>query len=63
MGESVWQDAEKVCQLRSQLIEILNVPPRVRLRFRLACRPCWSAFLSILRDVILLLETWRSMKV
>jgi hypothetical protein len=37
MGESVWQDAEKACQLRSQLIEILNVPPRVRLRVRLAC--------------------------
>ena len=31
------QDAEKVRQLRSQFIEILNVPLRVRLRFRLAC--------------------------
>src|SRR6185295_17632614 len=30
-----YQDAEKVCQLRSQLIEIHNVPQRVRLRFRL----------------------------
>jgi len=27
MGESVWQDAEKACQLRSQLIEILNGDP------------------------------------
>jgi len=31
------QAAEKVHQHRSRLIEILNVPPRVRLRFRLAC--------------------------
>ena len=31
------QDAEKARQLRSRLIEILNVPQRVRLRFRLAC--------------------------
>ncbi len=37
MDETVQQDAEKARQLRSQLIEILNVPPRVRLRFRLAC--------------------------
>ena len=37
MDEPAWQDAEKVRQLRSQLIEILNVPPRVRLRVRLAC--------------------------
>ena len=31
------QDAEKVHQLRSRLVEILNVPLRVRLRLRLAC--------------------------
>ena len=30
-------DTEKVRQLRSRLIEILNVPLRVRLRFRFAC--------------------------
>ena len=30
------QDAEKARQLRSRLIEILNVPPRVRLRVRFA---------------------------
>jgi len=35
--DEVWQDAEKVRQLRSRLTEILNVPPRVRLRFRFAC--------------------------
>jgi hypothetical protein len=29
--------AEKGPQLRSRLIEILNVPERVRLRFRFAC--------------------------
>ena len=37
MDDTVQQDAEKVRQLRSRLIEILNVPLRVRLRFRLAC--------------------------
>ena len=31
------QDAEKARQLRSRLIEILNVPLRVRLQFRLVC--------------------------
>ena len=31
------QDAEKVRQRRSRLIEILNVPERARLRFRYAC--------------------------
>ena len=35
--DEVWQDAEKARQLRSRLIEILNVPLRVRLRFRFAC--------------------------
>jgi hypothetical protein len=35
--DEVWQDAEKVRQLRSRLSEILNVPLRVRLRFRFAC--------------------------
>jgi hypothetical protein len=33
MDDTVQQDAEKVRQLRSRLIEILNVPLRVRLRF------------------------------
>jgi len=41
------QAAEKVRQRRSRLIEILNVPQRVRIRFRLACglagRPFWAA--------------------
>ena len=31
------QDAEKARQLRSRLIEILNVPSRARLRFRFSC--------------------------
>ena len=35
--DEAWQDAEKARQLRSRLIEILNVPLRVRLRFRFAC--------------------------
>ncbi len=40
----VWQDAEKARQLRSRLIEILNVPLRVRLRFRFACGLADSLF-------------------
>ena len=35
--DEVWQDAEKARQLRSRLIEILNVPLRVRLRFQFVC--------------------------
>jgi len=38
------QDAEKARQLRSRLIEILNVPLRVRLRFRFACGLADSLF-------------------
>jgi hypothetical protein len=38
------QDAEKVRQLRSRLTEILNVPLRVRLRFRFACGLADSLF-------------------
>jgi hypothetical protein len=37
MNGGHWQGAEKVRQQRSRFIEILNVPQRVRLRFRLAC--------------------------
>ncbi len=33
------------------LARILNVPQRVRLRFLLRLRPCWTDFLSILRDL------------
>jgi hypothetical protein len=35
--ECAQQDAEKGRQLRSRLIEILNVPLRVRLQFRFVC--------------------------
>jgi hypothetical protein len=38
------QDAEKARQLRSRLIEILNVPLRVRLRIRFACGLADSLF-------------------
>ena len=34
-------------QHRSRLARILNVPPRVRLRFVRRLRPCWMARLSI----------------
>ncbi len=39
-----WQDAEKARQRRSRLIEILNVPLRVRLRVRFACGLADSLF-------------------
>ena len=42
--DEVWQDAEKARQLRSRLIEILNVPLRVRLRVRFACGLADSLF-------------------
>ena len=42
--DEVWQDAEKARQLRSRLIEILNVPLRVRLQFRFACGLADSLF-------------------
>jgi hypothetical protein len=42
--DEVWQDAEKARQLCSRLIEILNVPLRVRLRLRFACGLADSLF-------------------
>ena len=42
--DEVRQDAEKARQLRSRLIEILNVPQRVRLRFRFTCGLADSLF-------------------
>jgi hypothetical protein len=49
-------EAEKVRQLRSRLIEILNVRPRVGFRFRLARvgRVRSPAFLSIRQGVFFL---------
>ena len=38
------QDAEEACQRRFRLIEILNVPQRVRIRFRLACGLAGQSF-------------------
>ncbi len=38
------QDAEKAFQRRSRLAKILNVPERVRLRFRLVCGLVGSLF-------------------
>jgi hypothetical protein len=35
-GKTLYPNAEKVRQRRSQLTETLNVPPSVRFRFRLA---------------------------
>ena len=43
------QDAENGRQRRSHLESILNVAQRLRLRCFHRLRPCWTAFLSILR--------------
>jgi hypothetical protein len=40
----VWQDAEKVCQRRSRIVQILNVPQRVRFRSSLAAALLDSLF-------------------
>ena len=48
------QDAEKARLLRSHLESILNVAQRLRLRCFLRLRPCWTNFLSILREGSLL---------
>jgi hypothetical protein len=42
--DEAYHDAEKARQLRSRLIEILNVPLRVRFRFRFACGLADSLF-------------------
>jgi hypothetical protein len=39
---------KKGSQLRSRLVNILNVPQMVRLRYCWRLQPCWIAFLSIL---------------
>jgi hypothetical protein len=41
--------AEKARQLRSQLIEILNVPLEGTIPVSFRLRPCWTNFLSILQ--------------
>jgi hypothetical protein len=48
-----WQDAEKVRQRRFRFAQKLNVPKRTPSPLR-SLWPCWPAFLSILRDVLLL---------
>jgi hypothetical protein len=50
--DAIWQDAEKVRQLRSRLTEILNVPPEGTPPVSIRLRPCWTDFLSILRFLI-----------
>jgi hypothetical protein len=53
MKRLLWQDAEKVRQLRSHFAQKLNVPKRTPSLLR-SLRPCWTAFLSILLGVLLL---------
>jgi hypothetical protein len=42
-----WQDAEKARQLRSRIVQTLNVPQGYASGLH-SLRPCWTAFLSIL---------------
>jgi hypothetical protein len=46
-----WQDAEKVRQRRSRIVQILNVPQRVRLRSSLAAALLNGLFEHPARDV------------
>jgi len=54
--QQISQDAEKVRQRRSRFAQKLNVPKRTPSPLR-SLRPCWTAFLSILRGVLLLSST------
>src|SRR5437867_11843147 len=51
--QQISQDAEKVRQRRSRFAQKLNVPKRTPSPLR-SLRPCWTAFLIILRGVLLL---------
>jgi hypothetical protein len=42
-----WQDAEKVRQQRSRIVQTLNVPKGYASALH-SLRPCWTNFLSIL---------------
>ncbi len=44
------QDAEKVHQLRSRIVQTLNVPQGYASGLY-SLRPCWTEFLSILYNV------------
>jgi hypothetical protein len=48
MHTSLWQDAEKVRQRRSHIVQTLNVPQGYASGLH-SLRPCWTAFLSILQ--------------
>jgi len=43
--------AENAPQLRSRLVQVLNVAQRLRLRLGLRLRPCWMTVLSSLLKV------------
>jgi hypothetical protein len=45
------QDAEKVCQLRSRIVQGPQRTPEGTPPALHSLRPCWTAFLSILLDV------------
>jgi hypothetical protein len=56
------QAAEKVRQRRSRIVQILNVPRGYASGLH-SLRPCWTAFLSILREyfsVVLYGQTFRN---
>jgi hypothetical protein len=45
----VLQEAQKVRQRRSRIVQIFNVPQRILLGLH-SLEACWTAFLSILRE-------------
>jgi hypothetical protein len=51
--EILQQVVDKVRQLRSRLIEILNVPQEGTPPVSTRLRPCWTAFLNSLRAILI----------
>jgi putative transposase len=50
--KKLWQDAEKVRQRRSRIAQRLTVPHEYDSPLR-SLRPCWTAFLRILRAILI----------
>jgi hypothetical protein len=48
----LWQDVEKARQLRSRIVQTLNVPRGYASGLH-SLRPCWRSFLNILQGGVL----------
>ncbi len=59
---AIWQDAEKVRQQRSRVVQTLNVPQGYASALH-SLRPCWTAFLSILRKCSLVVLHMRTIEI